>query len=100
MNRTLLQDLRDSTDIMEGMVVLLSGDFRQTLLLIQKGVPADEIRVCIKSWSLWAKVEKISLKSNMRVHFYNDVDSGHYDGRLDTDAEGWFNNKNFIYRFS
>lgn len=30
LNRTL-QDLRDSSDIMGGMVVLLAGDFRQAL---------------------------------------------------------------------
>jgi PIF1 helicase. len=46
-NRTL-QDLRDSTDIMGGMVVLLAGDFRQSLPVIQRGTPADEIRACIK----------------------------------------------------
>ena len=54
-NRTL-QDLHDSTDIMGGMVVLLAGDFRQTLPVIQRRMPADEIRACIKSSSLWAKV--------------------------------------------
>lgn len=77
LNRTL-QDLRDNTDIMGGMVVLLAGDFRQTLPVIQKGTPADEIEACIKSSSLWTRVEKFSLKTNMRVHLYNDVNSGHY----------------------
>lgn len=42
LNRTL-QDLRSSTDIMGGMVVLLAGDFRQTLPVIQRGTPSDEI---------------------------------------------------------
>ncbi|GFV61883.1 ATP-dependent DNA helicase [Trichonephila clavipes] len=55
-----LQDLRDSTDIMGRMVVLLAGDFRQTLPVIQRGTLVDEIRACIKSSSLWAKVEKFS----------------------------------------
>ncbi|KFM61915.1 hypothetical protein X975_01480, partial [Stegodyphus mimosarum] len=40
LNRTL-QDLRDSTDIIEGMVVLLADDFRQTLPVIRKGTPTD-----------------------------------------------------------
>jgi ATP-dependent exoDNAse (exonuclease V), alpha subunit - helicase superfamily I member len=96
LNRTL-QDLRDSTDIMGGMVVLLAGDFRQTLPVIQRGTPADEIQACIKSSCLWSKVEKLSLKTNMRVHLHNDVDSGLYaemllkigDGCLDVDAEGY-----------
>ena len=86
-----IQDLRDSADIMGGMVILLAGDFRQTFPVIQRRTPADEIRACIKSSSLWAKVEKFNLKTNMRVHLHNDVDLGHYaetllkiDGRLDT----------------
>ena len=45
----ILQDLRDNTDIMGGIVVLLAADFRQTLPVIQRGTPADEIRACIKS---------------------------------------------------
>ena len=70
-NRTL-QDLRDSTDIMGGMVVLLAGDFRQTLPVIQRGTPGDEIRACITSSNLWSKVEKFNLKTDMRVHLHND----------------------------
>ncbi|GFV67731.1 ATP-dependent DNA helicase [Trichonephila clavipes] len=96
LNRTL-QDLRDTTDIMERMIVLLAGDFRKTLPIIQRGTPADEIRACIKSSSFWAKAEKFSLKTNMRVHLRNDVDSEHYaetqlkigDGCLDADAGGY-----------
>lgn len=95
LNRTL-QDLRNSTDIMGGMVVLLAGDFRQTLPVIQKGTPADEIKACIKSSTLWSKVIKFSLTTNMRVHLYNDINAGNYadtllkigDGRLESDAEG------------
>ena len=49
-NRTL-QDLRDNTDIMGGIVVLLAADFRQTLPVIQRKTPADEISG-IKSSSL------------------------------------------------
>ncbi|GFX87564.1 ATP-dependent DNA helicase [Trichonephila clavipes] len=92
-----LQDLRDSTDIMGGMVVLLAGDFRQTLPVIQRGTPADEIQACIKSSNVWSRVEKLSLKTNMRVHLHNDVDSGLNaemllkigDGCLEVDAESY-----------
>ncbi|CAG5034231.1 unnamed protein product [Parnassius apollo] len=95
LNRTL-QDLRSKTDVMEGMVVLLAGAFRQTLPVIQKGTPADEIKACLKSSILWNKVTKFSLTTNMRVHLYNDINAGNYadtllkigDGRLETDAEG------------
>ncbi|XP_018572499.1 uncharacterized protein LOC108911909 [Anoplophora glabripennis] len=73
------------------MVVLLAGDFRQTLPVIQRGIPADEIQACIKSSSLWSRVEKLSLKTNMRVHLHNDVDSRLYPEMLLKigDAEGY-----------
>ncbi|KFM65059.1 hypothetical protein X975_11203, partial [Stegodyphus mimosarum] len=74
----------------------IGRDFRQTLPVIRRGTPADEIKACLKLSSLWEKVEKFRLKTNMRVHFRNDVDSGNYtetllkigDGCLDTAAEG------------
>ncbi|GFV94376.1 ATP-dependent DNA helicase [Trichonephila clavipes] len=67
---------------MGGMVSLLADDFEQTLPVIQRGTPAYKISVCIKSSSLWAKVEKFSLKANMTVHLHNDLDSGHYADTL------------------
>ncbi|XP_055922687.1 uncharacterized protein LOC129953463, partial [Eupeodes corollae] len=70
---------------MGGMVVLLAGDFRQTLPVIQRGTPADEIQACIKSSSLWPTVKKLRLKTNMRVHLHNDVDSGLYAEMINTD---------------
>ncbi|GFX06765.1 ATP-dependent DNA helicase [Trichonephila clavipes] len=42
LNLLLISDLRDSTDIMGGTVVLLAGDFQQTLPVIQR--EADEIQ--------------------------------------------------------
>ncbi|GBP62944.1 hypothetical protein EVAR_95899_1 [Eumeta japonica] len=82
---------------MAGMVVLLAGDLRKTLPVVQRGTPADEIQACVKSSSLWSKVEKSSLKTNMRVHLHNDIDPGLYaemllkigDGCLDVDHEGY-----------
>ncbi|GFU49223.1 ATP-dependent DNA helicase [Trichonephila clavipes] len=67
------------------------------LLVIQRSTTADEIRAYNKSSSLWAKNEKFSLKTNMRVHLHNDVDLGHYaetllnigDGCLDADTEDY-----------
>ena len=86
-----------SIDIMGAMLVLLAGDFRQTLPVIQRGKPADDIRACIKPSSLWTEVEKFNMESNIKVHLHNDVDTGRYaetllkidEGRLDTDAEGY-----------
>ncbi|XP_075125698.1 uncharacterized protein LOC142198565 [Leptodactylus fuscus] len=95
LNRTL-QDIRNNKKIMGGVVVLLAGDFRQTLPVIERGTPADEMNACIKASPLWAQVQKLHLTCNMRVHLYNDLQSGAFasklleigDGRLQTDIDG------------
>lgn len=95
LNRTL-QDIRDCKSIMGGLVVLLAGDFRQTLPVIQRGTPADEIKACLKSSKLWDHVIKFQLTTNMRVRLFNDIQSGNYaetllkigDGKMTVDAEG------------
>ncbi|GBP77235.1 ATP-dependent DNA helicase pif1 [Eumeta japonica] len=48
MDRTL-QELRKNSEIMGGALLILSGDFRQTLPVIPKSTPADEINACLKS---------------------------------------------------
>lgn len=81
---------------MGGLVVLLAGDFRQTLPVIERGTPADEIKAYLKSSKLWDHVIKFQLTTNMRVRLFNDFNSGNYaekllkigDGRMTVDAEG------------
>ena len=48
LNRSL-QDIRDNRGVMGGITVLLAGDFRQTLPVVQRGTRADEINACLKS---------------------------------------------------
>ncbi|XP_044590563.1 ATP-dependent DNA helicase pif1-like [Cotesia glomerata] len=67
LNRTL-QDIRGCNQLMGGVVVLLAGDFRQTLPVAPRGTRADEIQACIKSSFLWPSVKVLSLTINMRVH--------------------------------
>lgn len=61
----VLQDLRHNTQLMGGATVLLVGDFRQTLPVIQKGTRPDEINASIKSPYLWSSVKKVKLTTNM-----------------------------------
>ncbi|XP_014789226.1 uncharacterized protein LOC106882911 [Octopus bimaculoides] len=70
-----LKDIRDSTASMGGVTLLLSGDFRQTLPVIPKGTRADEVRACLKSFTLWPQVKMLSLSTNMRVHLLGDSTS-------------------------
>ncbi|KAL0867452.1 hypothetical protein ABMA27_008239 [Loxostege sticticalis] len=80
---------------MGGVVVLLAGDFRQTLPVIERGTPADEMNACLKASPLWSKVEKLHLTCHMRVQLFNDLESGAYaskllqigEGRLETDED-------------
>ncbi|GFX56443.1 ATP-dependent DNA helicase [Trichonephila clavipes] len=80
---------------MGGVVVLLAGDFRQTLPVIERDIAADEINASLKASYLWNKVEKLYLTTNMRVQLFNDVESGAYAQKLleigkchlDTDQE-------------
>ncbi|GFX39893.1 ATP-dependent DNA helicase [Trichonephila clavipes] len=91
-----LQDIQNNPKLMGGVVVLLAGDFRQTLPVIERCTAADEINACLKASYLWTKVEKLYLPTNMRVQLFSDVESGAYaqklleigEGHLDTDQEG------------
>ena len=97
-NKTL-KDLRNSTLLMGGITVLLSGDFRQTLPIIPRGTKADELQACIKSSVLWNYVNIYSLSTNMRSLLSGDSGQLMFannllklgNGNLDQDAEGRIN---------
>jgi hypothetical protein len=87
LDRTL-QDLRGNEKLMGGVVVLLAGDFRQTLPVIPKGTMADELKACLKASYLWRHVRKLGLKTNMRVHLQGDVSAGYFAQQLLTLGDG------------
>ena len=90
-----LRDLRGNPRLMGGALVVLCGDFRQTLPVIPKSTPADEINACLKSSTLWNKVSKIGLKENVRV-VLGDITAKDFaeklleigDGRLPVESSG------------
>ncbi|XP_061385351.1 uncharacterized protein LOC133320776, partial [Danaus plexippus] len=86
-----LQDIHSNRKLMGGVVVLLAGDFRQTLPIIERGTAADEINACLKASYLWSKVEKLYLTTNMRVQLFSDVESGAYAQKLLEIGEGHLN---------
>ena len=78
LNRTL-QDLQHNELLMGGLLLVLAGDFRQTLPIIERGTRADEISACLKSSKvLWPYVKTFHLEKNMRVHRFHDVRAGQY----------------------
>ncbi|XP_055932759.1 uncharacterized protein LOC129962790 [Argiope bruennichi] len=52
LNRTL-KDIKNSDKLFGGTLLVLSGDFRQTLPVIPRSTYADEINACLKSSPLW-----------------------------------------------
>jgi hypothetical protein len=83
-----LKDLHGNTSLMGGAVVVLAGDFRQTLPVIPRSTPADELKACLKASYLWGEVKKLSLTTNMRVHLLGDVASAKFSQQLLCLGEG------------
>ena len=77
-----LQDLRNNDKIMGGITIVLAGDFRQVLSVVQRGTRADEVNACIKYSSIWSKVEKLTLTVNMRVHLHGDANAREFTDLL------------------
>ena len=94
-NRTL-KDIRGKAELMGGLTVVMSGDFRQTLPVVKRGTAADEIKACLKSSDLWHHVKVFNLKTNMRAEVYGDATSKKFakdlldlgDGNSPTDTDG------------
>ena len=63
-----LQDLRGNTQTMGGMLLLLAGDFRRTLPIIQRGTRVDQVNACLKPSVLWKQVQKVTPRTNMLLH--------------------------------
>lgn len=63
-----LRDLRQKKDTpMSGILLVLAGDFRQTLPVIPGGTPADEMNANLQKSVLWRVLQKLSLTTNMRA---------------------------------
>ena len=62
----LLRDIKKNDLPFGGMVVVLSGDFRQILPVVQHGSRTEIIEDCIKSSPLWNFFRTLPLKANMR----------------------------------
>jgi len=77
-----MKDLRGVSRRFGGTMILLSGDFRQTLPVIPRSTAADEINACLKSSFLWWPVKKLKLTTNMRVALHNDPSAAEFSRQL------------------
>ena len=69
-------------------MILLSGDFRQTLLVISRSTAADEINACVISSNVWLYVRKVQLTTNMRVALLNELSVEDFSKQLLTIGNG------------
>ena len=64
----LLRDLMETQELFGGKVILLGGDFRQTLPVAELGTPARVIGLCLTSSQLFYKNFRVlKLHENMRA---------------------------------
>ncbi|GFR19314.1 ATP-dependent DNA helicase, partial [Trichonephila clavata] len=59
-----------------------TGDFRQTLPVIPRSTPADEINASLKRSALWQHVKTLKLIKNMRVQLQNDRSAEIFSNQL------------------
>lgn len=81
LDRTM-RDIRDKPDLFGGALILLSGDFRQTLPVIPRSTAADEINACLKSSYLWRSISTLKLTTNVRVQLQNDPSAAVFTEQL------------------
>ncbi|XP_050337670.1 ATP-dependent DNA helicase pif1-like [Bactrocera neohumeralis] len=81
LDRTM-KDLRGNQQRFGGALILLSGDFRQTLPVPSRSTPADEINACLKSSALWRFVKKLALNVNMCILLQDDSSAHQFSEQL------------------
>lgn len=69
----MMKDLNNNTRLFGGALLLLSGDFRQTLPVIPRATYADEINACIKQSYLWRNVTTLRLNKNIYVYNFKTI---------------------------
>eukprot|EP00111_Clytia_hemisphaerica_P007544 TCONS_00021908-protein len=63
----MLRDICSSHIPFAGKVILLGGDFRQTLPVVKRGSAAQVVESCLKSSQLWPLVQIFHLHQNVRA---------------------------------
>ena len=91
----LLRDITSDQRPFGGKVILLGGDFRQILPVVENGGRSEEVEKCIKSSNLWNLFEILHLTVNMRVQdnfgqwqkYLLDIGQGEYEDFLQVPEE-------------
>lgn len=62
----LLREVKSKNLPFGGIVLVIGGDFKQTLPVVPRGTRTDIIETCLKSSPLWRHFEELKLSTNMR----------------------------------
>ena len=65
---TILCDIQQNESLFSGIPVVFSGDFAQTLPMINHGVQADQVAVCMQQTLWWQNLIILILTENMRLY--------------------------------
>ncbi|GFT10394.1 ATP-dependent DNA helicase [Trichonephila clavipes] len=87
LDRTL-RDIKNNTRLFGGALLLLSGDFRQTLPVIPRATYEDEINACLKESYLRRSISKLCLTINMCVKLQNDPLTSRFPEQLLDNGNG------------
>lgn len=65
-----LRDRRENTNtiLFSEVIVLMAGDYGQTLPVIPRPTPADKLDACLAFSNLWHHLERFRLTIKVRVH--------------------------------
>ncbi|XP_063781333.1 LOW QUALITY PROTEIN: uncharacterized protein LOC134929683 [Pseudophryne corroboree] len=64
---TLLRDIMNINTPFGNKIIVLGGDFRQTLPVVARGTQTDILECCIKASHLWKHFTHLTLTTNMRT---------------------------------
>jgi len=88
----LLRDIMQNGSPFGGKTIVLGGDFRQILPVVERGSREEQVKACLKNSALWPLFNQYRLQTNMRVQgdaaewkqYLLDIG----DGKLPTDQYG------------
>lgn len=83
-----LKDICQRDELFGNVVVLLSGDFRQTLPVISRRTADDELNACLKQSHLWSHEQRFRLTTNMRVNLRCEAGAEAFSRRLLSIGDG------------
>ena len=87
------KDIMSSKDPFGGKIMLLGGDFRQILPVVQKGTRSDIVNASLCRSSLWIDIEVLKLQQNMRVMSENNSNEKEFVEWILAIGNGKINNK-------